>query len=96
MEMNEYRDLCHKIAKEKGFWDKERSIPVKLMLIVTELGEACEADRHNDYENFKEEIADTFIRLYDMCGYLNLDIEDEINKKVEINKKRPRLHGKQY
>jgi len=87
---------CHKIAVEKGFYERKRPVTELIMLIVTELSEAVEADRHDDYENFKEEIADTFIRLFDMCGYFNIDVEDEINKKMEKNKKRPRLHGKKY
>jgi len=96
MNLNEYRDECHKIAVEKGFWEVSKNIPEKLMLIVTEVGEACEADRHDDKENFQEEIADTFIRLLDLCGYLKIDIEYEILRKMKINEGRPRLHGKKY
>lgn len=45
------------------------------MLVVSELGEAIEAHRHGDREGFEEEIADTFIRLADLCGGLGIDIE---------------------
>ena len=69
-------------------------MPEKLMLVVTELSEAMEAYRHEDIKNFKEEIADTFIRLCDICGSVNIDIEREIRTKMEVNKKRPYLHGK--
>ena len=96
MNLNEYRDECHKTAVEKGFWDATKSIPTKLMLVVTELGEACEAHRKDDPENFVEEIADVFIRLFDLSGHLNIDIEKEINKKMITNKGRPKLHGKMY
>ena len=96
MNLNEYRDECYKDAKEKGFWEASKSIPTKLMLCVTELAEACEADRHNDKEHFNEEIADVFIRLFDLCGFLNIDIEKEINSKMIINMGRPKLHGKTY
>jgi len=96
MDLNEYSKLCHKLAIEKGFWDADDSIPVKLMLIVTEISEACEADRYGDNEHFKEEIADIFIRLFDLCGYLNIDIESEIAKKYNRNIDRPKLHGKKY
>lgn len=96
MNLNEYRDECHKTAIKKGFWKADKTVAVKLMLCVTELSEACEADRKNDKENFAEEIADTFIRLFDLCGYLNIDIEKEINSKMIINKGRPQLHGKKY
>ncbi|HOW36025.1 MAG TPA: nucleotide pyrophosphohydrolase [Candidatus Omnitrophota bacterium] len=92
--LNAMAKECHRIAVEKGFWDTERNIGEALMLIVTELAEAMEAYRVQNDENFKEEIADTFIRLFDLCGGLNIDIEKEIAKKSERNKNRPYRHGK--
>lgn len=86
--------ICHSIAKEKGFWDKERNIGEALMLVVTELAEAMEGYRHQDQANFREEIADAFIRLFDLCGGLGIDIEEEIARKSKINKGRPYKHGK--
>ena len=92
--LNELSQLCHSIAVEKGFWDQQRNLGEALMLIVTELAEAMEAHRHQDQENFKEELADTFIRLFDLCGGLHIDIEAEIEKKAQKNKARPYKHGK--
>ena len=92
--LNELAQLCHRIAVEKGFWEKERNIGEALMLIVTELAEAMEAHRVQDEANFKEEIADSFIRLLDLCGGLKIDIEEEIYKKALHNKNRPYKHGK--
>lgn len=92
--LNELAQLCHSIAKEKGFWDEERNIGEALMLVVTELAEAMEGYRHQDDANFKEELADAFIRLLDLCGGLNIDIEQEIYQKAIVNKKRPYKHGK--
>ena len=92
--IRELTKLCHETAREKGFWDQERNIGEALMLIVTELAEAMEAHRIQDDENFKEELADTFIRLFDLCGGLNIDIQKEIEKKAMKNKKRPYKHGK--
>lgn len=80
--------------KKKGFKTDWDNMPEKLMLVVTELSEAMEAYRHEDKQNFAEEIADTFIRLADICGSIDLDIESEIWKKMEVNKKRPYKHGK--
>ncbi len=94
MSLNQLAEYCHAIAVEKGFWDEKRNMGEALMLIVTELAEAMEAHRTQDDENFKEEIADTFIRLLDLCGGINLDIEGEIAKKSEKNKNRPYKHGK--
>ena len=96
MKINELSYEAHEIALEKGWWGVERSIAECLMLIVTELAEACEADRKGNYENFKEEIADVYIRLGDLCGHLGIDIEKEIIKKMEFNKTRPYKHGKKY
>ena len=92
--LEQWAQTCHAIAREKGFWDKERNIGEALMLIVTELAEAMEAYRKKDDENFKEELADTFIRLFDLCGGMKIDIEAEIIKKAEKNKARPHMHGK--
>ncbi len=94
LSLNQMATLCHNIAVEKGFWDKERNMGEALMLIVTELAEAMEAHRVQDHENFREEIADTFIRLFDLCGGLKIDIEGEISKKSAKNKNRPYKHGK--
>lgn len=92
--LNELSKLCHRIAVEKGFWDEQRNIGEALMLIVTELAEAMEAHRRQDAENFREELADTFIRLLDLCGGLGIDIEEEIYQKSLRNKNRPYKHGK--
>jgi NTP pyrophosphatase (non-canonical NTP hydrolase) len=62
--------------------------------VVTELAEAMESYRVQDNDHFREEIADTFIRLFDLCGGLKIDITSEIIKKTEKNKKRPYKHGK--
>ena len=92
--IKQWCDLCHATAKEKGFWDKERNVGEALMLVVTELAEAMEGYRHKDHDNFREELADTFIRLFDLCGGMKIDIEAEIIKKAEKNKARPHMHGK--
>lgn len=47
-------------------------------------------------DTFEDEIADVFIRLADMCGYLNIDIEKHIIAKMAYNKTRPVKHGKEY
>ena len=92
--LQHWTQLCHNTAVEKGFWDEPRNMGEALMLIVTELAEAMEAYRHQDQKNFNEEIADTFIRLFDLCGGFNIDIEAEIDKKTAFNKTRPYKHGK--
>ena len=50
----------------------------KLMLVVTEVAEAAEAVRHADMANFREEIADACIRLFDIAGTCGIDLDAEI------------------
>ena len=80
-------------------------ISQKLMLVVSELGEAMETLRKNGLQinnnefikdSFSDEIADAIIRLFDLCGQLNIDIEKCIKWKHEYNKSRPYKHGKQF
>lgn len=89
--------------ERKGFYtpstlDSEEvrdSMLGKLMLVVTEVAEAAEAVRHNDRRNFEEEIADTFIRLFDICGTMNINTDKIVEDKMEINEEREIRHGKQ-
>lgn len=80
----------------KGVETREQKILMneKLMLVVTEVAEACEALRVDDRENFEEEIADVFIRLLNICGTCGIDIDKHVAKKMEKNRKRPKKHGK--
>ena len=47
-------------------------------------------------DTFEDEIADTIIRLLDLCGHYKIDIEKHINYKLQYNKTRARKHGKEY
>lgn len=115
--LNRLSILFHERSKSKGFWDEPREIGTKLMLIVSELSEALEADRNGKHANmekyykgiayadifetyikdtFEDEIADAFIRLLDLCGYLNIDIEKHVFLKMKYNDLRPYKHGKLY
>lgn len=86
-----------KIVPDKTILHHEKmTIGNMLMLIVSEMGEAEEALRHDNIDNFKEELADVAIRLADLCGGLEIDLEKEIEKKMAINEKRPYKHGKQF
>ncbi|PKL13991.1 MAG: hypothetical protein CVV52_03710 [Spirochaetae bacterium HGW-Spirochaetae-8] len=47
-------------------------------------------------ETFEMELADAVIRIADMCGLLDIDLESCIRAKMKYNASRPRLHGKLY
>jgi len=65
-----------------------------LMLIITRLGKAGEALHRKDRDNFREEIADVVIRLFDLCGACGINLEEEISKKMSKNFSHPYRHGK--
>lgn len=47
-------------------------------------------------DTFEDEIADAVIRILDLCGGWNIDLEWHVREKVKYNASRERLHGKQY
>ena len=123
--LNELRDQIHENAKNKGFYDRAVDTPRSLMLIVSELSEAMEADRKGRYaklapliekgktesdniekmdyffrqyvkDSFEDELADSIIRILDLCGALDIDIEKHVELKMKYNATRERLHGKKY
>ena len=47
-------------------------------------------------DTFEDEIADVFIRLFDLCGYLEIPIEKHIKAKMTYNRTRPHKHNKEY
>jgi NTP pyrophosphatase (non-canonical NTP hydrolase) len=46
--------------------------------------------------SFEDEIADTVIRLFDLCAGFNIDLVSHIQHKLEYNKLREYKHGKSY
>jgi len=47
-------------------------------------------------DTFEDEIADTIIRLFDLCGWMNIDIHKHIMLKLKYNDTRPYKHGKAF
>jgi len=95
--------ILHETAKEKGFWDGDYThdkVGNKLALVHSEVTEVLEAIRKSHgSEKVVEEMADVIIRLLDIYAAMRNEEEvlhslDEIlQKKMDINKERPRLHG---
>lgn len=127
--LNELSKQIYEGNKLRGFDVSKENIGQTLMLVVSELAEALEADRKAKYANlevfencmaaddinegdmdlyikqsfqetikdtFQDEIADSLIRLFDLCGGLQIDIEKHIKYKLEYNSKREFKHGKRY
>jgi NTP pyrophosphatase (non-canonical NTP hydrolase) len=127
--LNQIAKELHESAIKKGFWENKKETGTLLMLIVSELSEALEADRKNHHadiatfencqnaddilendkeyyinqsfqawikDSFEDEIADTFIRLFDLVGYLGIDLDKHIELKMQYNQTRKYKHGKAY
>lgn len=104
---------------------KDAFIAQRLALIMSELGEALEANRKDHYyaenndrwtmdiveENpeafknwfearvknkFEDELSDAVIRIFDLAGWLNIDLEKHITLKHRYNTGRPFMHNKNY
>jgi NTP pyrophosphatase (non-canonical NTP hydrolase) len=101
---NDFAKEMHELAKEKGWWSKDRSFGELIALLHSELSEALEEYRANhpitevkfDYGKpcgVPIEFADLLIRLADMCGAYAIDLEEAIRLKVEYNHTRPFRHG---
>ena len=67
-----------------------------VMLMVTELGEAVEGIRKDDWSNVAEEMADTVIRIMDFCEARGINLQQAILMKMEKNKVREYKHGKKF
>lgn len=113
--LNSLAKEIHDNAVSKGFYDEKPCIPQLLMLVVSELGEALEAERKgrkapnevpadvdeayfkaNIKDTFEDEVADSLIRILDMCAYLVIDIERHVSLKMNYNRNRPYKHGKNF
>lgn len=125
---HEQIEILKKMQESRLFTDKQIEavssafLGQKLMLVVSEIGEALEANREDrepnyymfeDWQNdekysfedafklhikdtFADELADSIIRLLDLCGLYQIDIEKHVKLKMKYNSLRPKLHGKKY
>lgn len=50
----------------------------------------------NVKSSFEDEIADVAIRLFDLCGGLNIDLQKHIELKMMYNSMRSYKHGKKF
>lgn len=74
---------------------EEVNVAEKLMLIVSEIAEAMEGDRKNLMDDklphrkmLEVELADALIRIFDLAGFLKLDLAGATLEKLAFNQSR--------
>ena len=79
---------------QKQVWDNKikhgfdtENVEREFCLMYGEMGEAYEA-YIKKHDNLGEELADVAIYLMGLAGMVGLDLQDEIERKIEINSKR--------
>lgn len=82
------------ILGEKSFKEKFFKWHEAAQLIFFEGDEMLSAVEEYNWDNAVEELADVVIMAMSAAGYLGIDIDAAIRRKMEINKQRPWKHGK--
>ena len=90
--------MCKRIHADNvaaGWWDQADNplvVPVKLFMAVSECCEAMEGDRRTlmddkltDEKMIAVELADVLIRVFDLCGFLGVNVGTLLAKKAAFN-----------
>lgn len=80
-------------AENHGWHNPSCDLPTDLLLIHSEVSEACEALRKGDMGAVEEELADVIIRVLHVAEKNDFNMEDAVWKKHRENMKRPYRHG---
>lgn len=103
--INELAIKCTSIADNQGLY-QDFDFVKQCAYIHAEISEAVEAYTHGKpmicegiEEGYLEEIADVLIYSLSLLGkckqFNDFDVDELVNKKIEINSKRVWMHGKE-
>lgn len=84
MNIGEPQKEAHAMAREKGWYERERELPELIALMHSELSEALESWREGEEPEFYHvsgkpegwgmELADAVIRIVDACEFYGVDL----------------------
>jgi len=79
------------------FWNSHKDLGdlAEIGLIHTEVAEAQESIRNNNYHNLSLELADIMIRVMNFAFRKGIALEMFLIKKAKINRNRPKKHGRE-
>ena len=78
----------YKSIVDRGLISPSTNVNDFLIKALEEVDELCKAWKGLDKYNQKEELADVIMVCLNMAKHYNIDIEQEIKNKIEVNKKR--------
>lgn len=101
MTLNQWRSECWRLAEQKGFHagrgNSRDDTLVRLCLIHSEVSEAVQEVKRRGpeaaREQLAEELADVLIRVFDLAGCLEIDLNAAVAAKMAKNQARPHLYG---
>jgi len=98
MHITDFVTVAHEYSVRGGWWEGEitaETLGTKIALIHSEISEALEGvrkdlqDDHLPHRKAAEvELADAMIRIADLAGYLQYDLEGAIVEKMYYNSQR--------
>tara|TARA_R110001592_G_scaffold23589_1_gene92375 strand:- start:647 stop:916 length:270 start_codon:yes stop_codon:yes gene_type:complete len=86
--MKELIESNYQSIVDRGLISPSTSVNDFLIKALEEVDELCKAWKGLDKYNQKEELADVIMVCLNMAKHYNIDIEQEIKNKIEVNKKR--------
>jgi NTP pyrophosphatase (non-canonical NTP hydrolase) len=96
MNLEEMKGEIQKLVMEKGFYNKPKDVPKKLLFAFIELGEASDAwKKGRSQERIAEELIDVIFYVLDTSRLAcpTVDMDQMFQEKLAKNKKRGHQYG---
>lgn len=95
MDITELTEKMHAFVQSKGWYKPDskkpqtpRNLSISLALEAAEILENFQWDEDFDKDAFEEELADVALYLLQLASITEINLEDAILKKLEVNEKR--------